>query len=464
MQYSDVLEKINSKKGEIARAIAMAYANGDVKKFEELYPSVYLAIKETKEDIFNSDKTKNGYALKVDSLFREINEIVGFDTFAFVSKKACLSNTVIKNDYYMSDVKNNYCVDIYKHNRNKYIKYGISLDTLMKIYSEKGYEEVVRLNNLMEKANKLIVAYNFKDYLCTFYEFTTLNNYSFGLINFMNKYNIKSFDDVLEFRKELVSFISNRDNPLMEETIERNKNKVYNRLGKEISSKEANKIIKKIDFLLKNSFIKDIVMKKEVASFFKKYGYKPTLHNISGFVNVYLNLSLSWGVCTILKMSDTFDNFCFFNTKTLDSRDEELKNSVIIHEYIHSVDNIFCKNKNLFSKFNFLNEALTEYIAGESVKYLEKNILNDGINSKEKGASRYDFMLFLLDKLIKSNVWEDLFHCKIYNDCSNFEKKYGKDMLKKINKAFGVVYQSYDLKTGGNLLDSLLIKVSSRSV
>lgn len=134
------MDKIDSKKAEIAKTISLAFFDGDVDKAKEHFPLFYKRISETKSFVFrtNISINKNSYTRSVDELLRNISRQVGFNVEGYFYKSQAVAVSVVDNENNIpkDDLKS--LKKAYGFYGNSFMKLGITYNKFLDFYREKG--------------------------------------------------------------------------------------------------------------------------------------------------------------------------------------------------------------------------------------------------------------------------------------------------------------------------------------
>lgn len=295
----------------------------------------------------------------------------------------------------------------------------------------------------------------------------------------MEKYNVKSFDDLLAFYSEVGAFYMDTSNLNKEERthIEEKKKDFISRVKDEAFLKDPKKLDKlknALERIYSDEMTKRIITTSNLGDFPSRTGIALNKKNIKSLYDEYRYLHYYAGLRTIWEnVEGKSQSLVIFNDSSFYNKDSTCQNDVIIHEFIHSLENANVKKDNRFClRARYLNEAITEYFTLESRKYLKNNILNDDEKAKEDKTYLNDYycMLPLIEPLKESKIWDDIIKAKVDNDYSSIIKKYGSDMI-KVCKMFDKVYHrkgyadatKEDIKEVKKLVQKMEKKVDKKS-
>ena len=445
------VDLINSKKEEISYCIAMAIANNSNLKFDDIYKYVKNRVDSAIVIAPTVPFFESTYDKKLNKLIEEVNELVFFDIEPYINNKIrIMSSSYIKDEDTEIINKYNKNIDLYERvgiNFDKYkVLYFFYKDDGMKIIDSKIKKIVKKayLSDFKRSFSSLIDAINYKKKIESFDKV-------------FKKYNIKSIEDLIDFRNELLSYTVNENNYGEEEKkiILDNRKALCKRVNDEnfsLSSEEAKKMIDKLDEIFNLEAFNVIFSEDIWKNIIEKLGVSSK--NIGSLTGAYASLMNSTAMC-----SKFFDKnhesvvYCMF-PEILFSAPVKSINDAIMHEFVHSVDAHNKNGRNSFTnKYTLINEAITEYLSLKAIKYLNGDIL-DIKNDGEMAGTVYDPMLSLVEILKSSNIWDDLLNAKLSDSVVELEKKVGAYNMTKINSYF-----KKNMLSGQGLKDEQLKKL-----
>ena len=291
------------------------------------------------------------------------------------------------------------------------------------------------------------------------------------------EYNVRNLNDLLELNEEISAFLIDIEEVSGEQKVivEAKRNSFRQRMNKNedfvLQEKEAMFLQRKISDIYNNHIFCEIFKTTNFKEFFEFYGYEINSKNLGYAVFLYFDILNSVANCSKLTFGENNKSLCLFKLNQIININCEEQNNLILHEFVHSVDSYdgSCIVKSFADLFNFLNEALTEYLAIDSLKYLKNNILNiDNVPKERTVVSTYVCMLPLVEKLKSSCIWNDLLIAKLDgNDVEFIEKRIGYGNLKTIEECFSQTYKNMDdkqiLEENSAKLDKILSKMKLRS-
>ena len=137
-------------------------------------------------------------------------------------------------------------------------------------------------------------------------------------------------------------------------------------------------------------------------------------------------------------------NLCLYRGENIVYGTKFNQNNIILHEFIHSLDQYTEDSivKPFCIDFKYLNEALTEYLSLEAVKYLKGDILT--LEEKKvyfPSESSYWCMMPLVKRLEASSIWKHIKVAKLAGDDLDYIERYiGYSNLKRIGNCFDKLY------------------------
>ena len=343
-------------------------------------------------------------------------------------------------------------VELYRKNNNKYEALGIEKSDLARVYNEHGEEGLKKLDENVNQLSKDTFLYSLKK---TFYTFRLLNyskKISRQFSSLISKYNVQNIDELLIFNQEVGSFLLDLDGLDESEisVIEKSRNNFRNRIGADssfiLSKKEALQLQNRINKIYNNHAYKEILRITNFRDFLEMQGYELNSKNLDRLLYLYFDMFGNIGSCSKFAFGMESKHLCLFNAKDLLNSNGEEQNNVILHEYIHCLDDYDETSivKPFSIDFQYLNEALTEYLSVKALKYLKGNILSSSKKSFVKSTeSSYVCMFPLVEKLRASSIWNDILVAKLAgNDIDYIERRIGYNNLKNIGKCFDKTYKN----------------------
>ena len=109
-----------------------------------------------------------------------------------------------------------------------------------------------------------------------------------------------------------------------------------------------------------------------------------------------------------------------------------------IHEFIHSLERIKeDQGKPFWRRYCSINEAMTEYFAQRTQKYLVGNVMDSHLdNEYSPYTCAYTNMLPLIEVLEKGPYWQDFLSAKFNGNVEELVKKIGRNNLRNIRDKF----------------------------
>lgn len=332
-----------------------------------------------------------------------------------------------------------------------FLELDITYGDFVDVYKREGFENAINLAKNVKMLQKKIKMYELKNnfsILCDCINFNgTLNLFD----NIVKQYNIVSIDNFMKFYTEVSSFFVDESalNDEEKKIIEDNKKDFMKRIkDKKLvdNISELEKIKRDCETIFNDEIAKKIILDTNVRDFIERYSIPLTKENLEEIVRICLHTIQADGTRTFLKLDGKYESIVFVRSEVYNS-DNSRQNSVTIHEHIHCLENVNMsfRAKNFNVKCRALNEAMTEFLTNEALKYLPNNVLSDNdIHENVEYVCVYDCMFPLLDVLRNSELWDDLLYCKINNDYTLLEDRIGKDAM-KISEIFEEVYRKRNM-------------------
>lgn len=423
------IDVINSRKQDIACCITKSIVDNSNLEFESVFKLVNESVNNANVVVPLLKAFESTYDVKLNELIKEVSELVFFDVSLFITNKEKIVSPVrLKREY------DEQILSMYVRNINMYKRVGITFDNFVKLYSFYKADGIKKVNSKIKTLVKVASVSELKrdcSFLIDAMKFKKNIKY-FDV--FLEQFNVKSIEEFLEFRNEVLSFTLNEKeysegyNFVLE-----NRESFKKRCGKTISAQEAKKLLKKIDEIFDLGAFKAVFSDECWKSMIEKIGL--TSKNIGELTSSYVTLMSSSGMCSkYLDKNGDVVVYCIFPKKIF-SLSSKTINNIILHEFIHSIDRHNPNYTKSFSqKYCSINEAITEYFSHKACKNLNASLF-DGYN-KAKSVSIYDSMLPLVEILKHSEIWDDILNAKLNNDVVELEKKIGVPNMRKIRDCF----------------------------
>lgn len=426
------VDAINSRKNQIAFAIAEVIVNNSNYDFKTIFKYVKERVDSANVIIPNMDYFESTYEKKLNGMISEVNELVFYDVSLYLNNEVKAVNTLnIKTK------DNEKIINKYNKNIKLYEKIGLTLDKYMDLYSFYGDAGMKMVDSKIKKLIRTSFLFEFKR---DFSNFKDVMKYK-KAINSLDKvfvdYNIKSIDDFINFRNEVLSFTLDEKKYFGEEKefILENRENFKKRCNREISSIEAKKMVKKLDEVFNFEAFKTIFSDDCWKSVIERIGVNSK--NICSITSSYASIMSASAMCSkYLDKNNEPVVYCIFPQRIFSLSPNTL-NDIIIHEFVHSVDKYNINyNESFAKKYSQINEAITEYFSVEACKYLKEDLMKKDDCEVKKSKCVYDSMLSLVDILKKSKMWDDILRAKLYDDAVSLEKKYGVSTMSNIKSCF----------------------------
>ena len=301
MNLNEMMDCIDLKKEEIAKAVSLAFANGSKIRVEEYYPLCLKKINESKVFIFkSSNHTRKSHDNGINDILDKMSVFLGYSArdrfYRRVSSYPIESFEVAKDSSFSLDSAYYSCRDIF------YLL-GVTYQNFVDMHDRLGEDktiEFIKLAMELRSRNKLRevkqMFFSLSD-TCGF--FKGLNKIS----KLVDRCNIKSIDELLSLHTEISScFVDVSKLGKQEiEIIEENKNKLVNRFGSKNIVKnhiKMNRLRKDIELIYNNEIIKACLNNSNLNEFFKKHNLSFTGKNLKVVMSLYFHMNGSLGFNT----------------------------------------------------------------------------------------------------------------------------------------------------------------------
>ena len=443
-EYDKQIEEIEKSREKIAYAVAMAVCDGKKENVAKYYRNFLDILTNDTEYFFVKSKDIiKTYEKKVLSSLKEISGFLDKDLSSNIFN---IQNTggVSPADVVGEKVEKSECEKLYEKRKKIYGKITIRYNSFKKLYDSKGLDGILKLDSLVKKANNILFMEKAKKFLSNMREVAVLPNIHKKFGKLSRGYGLKTLDDLMVLNTEIDSFFVDEKNlnDDIKKIVEENRQNFRKRIGAKedyfIAEKEARKLKKEISRVYNYNLYREVFGKTNIIEFFSKYGYELNEHNLKETFCLLFGSFKVTGICSKRNFGRG-DKQCIFLSSEITSSEwlQESKNDLILHESIHAMEKTKENYKNSFCfKYRSINEAMTEFLARESLKYLDNNILSEGVEKRFNQSlySIYDPMLPLVKKLFESDFKEDFLKAKFEGDVVGLEHKIGMGNLKKISK------------------------------
>lgn len=441
-----IMDEIDSKREMIAKAISLAFCDGDADKAKLVYPSIIKSIMNTKLGVIKTnDHSKSNYDREIDELLDDIDSYIRID-----AKKAYFEPPVhfAFNPLESKSVKE-FDEDLQKKLEKAYLggikvflKVGVSFEDFVKLYTLYGDKSLKAAKTAKILQRKLVFsswkrAYSLEKERFEVKEFIS----QFGDV--VNEYSVKSLDDLMTLYTEISSALMDVSSLGEEEKkiVEENRMKLYRRIGSSVLNNDDLLYLKKrIEALYENYSMGKCLKASNMNELINRFGLTLDKEVFRHFTSFYGYVHTVDGFNVNSKIHGKRMNFTFLNDNVFE-RYNKSQDLMIIHELIHSVEKYSDGIRPFNDECKYFNEALTEYFAREAYKYIEPNIVSVVIKKGDSEySSVYDCMLPLVELLKDSAIWTDVVYCKMSNDYSLLKERIGM-YANKIAKIFDNVYK-----------------------
>ena len=442
-----IMDSIDSSKENIARAIALAFANGDDNKASYYYEDFLKSINDSRAFVFKKyENVYTSYGKKLEGILNKISDFLGEDV-----KEKFYKKRDYRRSY--SDCKINLKVidgdDLlklnfnYYFNENMFLRIGVTYYKYITIYREKGVEKAIELSKLVKSLKRLDRFHELKASFSEKQDRKEFFSQIYKVPEMIQKYNIESIGDIMSFYTEICSCLVDEANLGEEEKIfvNDNRTKIINRMGNEElvnNRKELKKIKKFVESMCENEFTKKLIIDSNLNDFFVRHGISVTKKNLEQALFLFLCSHFSAGVNTRIKFEEGAFNVSIFKNSALE-QGYLCQNEIIIHELIHSLEP-HSTSWPMNDRCLYLNETMTQYFTLESLRYMGDNIVQKETNRGPRFSCSYNFMLPMLNVIKRSPLWDDFVYCKLANDYSLLIDRIGEEAI-KISRIFDKVYE-----------------------
>lgn len=445
---NNFIDEINFKKKEIAMAISLAINNGDMEKAQKEFSYIHETIDRANVFIFKTNNIRNSYAASLQVLMDEIKDCLGYNIQPYIYSKAPIGYAYDPFTYDLeglNEITIKKLKKTYFPNSKMFLKIGVSFNNYIKFYKSHGIEETIRLSNLVSKLARKKSFFSLKNSFSSIKDFIGLEKDMEKALDVIDEYKISSLDDLFELYTLVSSFDIDITNLNEEEKtiIDDNKKRLYDLFNNKdsiVNLKSVKKIKLKLEKVFNNEMISLMLKNSNIKDFMDRYDIEFNSSNLLEILKAYVYVHGVDGYRTISLFGSKKFNMVFFNDK-LFSNDNSWQNEVILHEFIHCLENNDRSSieKPLNVKCKYLNEVMTQYIALEAKKYIKGNIIKEEVEKKVTNESVYKCLMPYIEVLRESALWNDLLACKKINDYSLLEDRIGENAM-KIAKIFDRVY------------------------
>ena len=442
-----IMDEIDSKKEMIAKAISLAFYDGDLERAKRIYPDILKSIKETHVGVIKTnDHSKSNYDREIDDLLDEIDSFIRMDvkkgfhrppvSFAFNPLE---SKTVKELDEELQ--KKLY--KAYLGGVKVFLRVGITYEDFVNLYKVYG-DKLIEAAKIAKMLQRKLIFSDFKRAYSAEKERFDVKEFVNQFGDVVNEYSVKSLDDLMNLYTEICSALMDTSSLGEEEKkiVEENKMKLYRRTNRVVLNNDDLLYLKqRIEALYANYSMGKCLKESNMDELINRFGLQLDKQVFKHFVSFYGYVHTVDGFNIYSQINGKWVNFTFLNDIVFE-RYNKSQDLMIIHELIHSTEPHVQDVRPFNNECEYFNEALTEYFAREAYKYIEPNIVKSTIIDKgsEDYSSVYDCMLPLVDVLKDSTLWWDIVHCKRLNDYSLLKDRIG-GYATKISKIFDSVYK-----------------------
>lgn len=470
IDYVKHINEINDKKQDIAKAISLAFSNGDLDKARNYYKVFKDQIEDAKIFISEVRNFNNDYENEIFKLLDDVKEIVGYDLKRYVLAKNRGTSSVAVFSGANCNFNNKELEKLYNQNENLFDKFSISSFRVLDIYEKKGIEEIYKLTDLLKKVSKKMRFYNEKSFFSTMKSVMKFGHINDKYLDLCKKYKLNNVTELLDLNTEIDSFLVNEKNLSNQEReiVLKNRKKFIERVNEEddffLGKEEAMKLKSQIKEICDFTIYRNVFKETNFGEFFKMYDVKQSKNSLRDVFSSFFHHFSCSACCSTFEYDDGKHSTCLFSSEILNEGNEEQKN-IVLHELIHSLEDVERKQNSFCVNHRYMNEAITEHLAKKSLKYFDGDILSARGENK-KYFVIYDNMIPLVERLEKSSIWEDVLKCKLSGDSNILIKKIGVINLIKISSCFDNCFVSSkekNIEKNLKKLDGILNKIEIKT-
>ncbi len=414
---------------EAAKAISLAFSNGDKTVINKHYFNIKKAFSKTKIHVTNDyipfdDDIEKIFSTKILNSAKDIDNKY---------KTTIVKNiNLIMEGKYTPSTSNIHIQDEEFHSlylKNKRLFDGCLIDEIQVYNVYKTNKKllnslVIELNSFSHEVDKIqeTIKNGVKE----------LKNLSPLLDAMAKTHNLCTYHDILNFYNQLNSLILDTSllDENMQQTIESYKKQALEKESiKQLSKSEIKTLINNTKLLLNNSLFKTLLTNSHINEFCNSLQIPLSIEYIKSLISTLkvLNSNQDYGAATTL-IKDTV--VCIFRQSIPDYY--KIKNSTITHELIHAYtlnNNNLVQLEIIESKYKLLDEFITEFLSRKSQKYLLDDIITVKPNRKINSSLGYPDFDFIIKELDNTPLMNTLIDIKVNNDIDNIEKRVGKETL-----------------------------------
>lgn len=439
--YVNEIKEITNSKENIVWAISMSIANGDENLAKELYPIFKESIMNNTTVFFADVKNfESTYELEKKELIKKFSDFLGYDVSGYINGEVKIARTVYGYGFNNVDPK---IIEMYEKNERTYLRYGITKARFVDLYLNKGKEGINELNSYVKLVKKKLAFSWFKDFISRRKEIKKVPIMNARFEALKDKYGIDNIDDLLTLNTEIDSFFIDESilDEKEKEIVRKNRGNFKRRLNKDdsyvLTLQEASALKKEILEVYNFHLYRQAFEKTNIRDFFKYYEYEYSADNLKHMFSALGTISNASALCNHHDYGDGKGMHCMFGAGLLEKSSAQI-NNVVLHEFIHSLENQNPNDKVFWKEYRNVNEAITEYLAKRGMKYLNGDVMPSRKDNKDEEAYKcaYDNMLPLVKTLEESPYWKDFLDAKFNGNVKKLEQKIGRLNALRIEYCF----------------------------
>ena len=434
MTYSMEIKEVENSKSKIAWAITMGIFNGDEQLAKKYYPRFLQDINESTVFFLKVNSFQTRYTIERKKVIKELSDYLGYDTLPYLDKQASIAIRIFpKTD------TSEFAI-FYRKNAKRYARYGVSADKLEELYNANKIDE---LNSLIDKIDKYQAFKFIREQSMNNKELKELPIVGKQFEELKEKFKLSTLDDLLVLGIEIDSFFIDTSNKNEDEikVIEENKSSFRNRISEnkdyQLPKEIAEKIKDQINLVYNFNLYRQVLDNSNLKDFFAINDFEYNSDNLDHAVSIILSVATAAAICATHEYKEGKLKHCIFGASILDKTLKH-QNTIITHEFVHALERINKdQGKPFWRRYCSINEAMTEYFALRSQKYLDGNIINSHLDNEESEYKcAYTNMLLLVEVLEQSPYWQDFLDAKFNGNVEALVKKIGEKNLRSIRDKF----------------------------
>jgi hypothetical protein len=450
--YKRLTEMVINNHENIAYAISMAYADGDERKAALYYDRFLDTIKNHTECFFMEDKEDFGskYDPDIKMLLDSISKVTNRDVSKCFFENIGVYRSI--EGYSQPEYENSKEYYLYYKRFSEYKLLGIDFMAFKEICNGKTEQEINNLNAYIDSLSMELSMYSTKKLFSIFKFIKKSKKDSSKFVELSKKYGVKNFDELLILNEEVGAFLidsSKLDDEELE-CVNKKKDDFRKRISKDsdfvLKRKDAIALQKIISDIYNNKAYEELLRTTNFKDFLDMNNYEYNPKNLDRLLYLYFDMKGNLGSCSKFTFKDRPKSLCLYRGENIVYGTKKNQNNIILHEFIHSLDHYSEDSieKPFCIDFKYLNEALTEYLSLDAIRYLKGDILT--LEEKKvyfPSESSYWCMIPLVKKLEASSIWKHIKVAKLAGDDLDYiERNIGYSDLKRIGNCFDKLYMN----------------------